>query len=84
MTELPVTAPFTQVLAIDVVADDVEQPIVLEPLRKFPVVRDLVVDRQRMFDGLKTVEAWIEIDGAYVDRHLSELAGDEDLSRYIL
>jgi ATP-dependent HslUV protease ATP-binding subunit HslU len=26
----------------------------------------------------------IEIDGAYVDRHLSELAGDEDLSRYIL
>ena len=26
----------------------------------------------------------IEIDAAYVDQHLSELARDEDLSRYIL
>ena len=25
-----------------------------------------------------------EIDGAYVDAHLDELAGNEDLSRYIL
>ena len=26
----------------------------------------------------------VVIDAAYVDRHLGELAGDEDLSRYIL
>jgi ATP-dependent HslUV protease ATP-binding subunit HslU len=26
----------------------------------------------------------LEIDAAYVDRHLGELAGNEDLSRYIL
>lgn len=39
--------------------------IVLEPMSKFPVVRDLMVDRQRMFDQLKRVRAWIPIDGTY-------------------
>ena len=41
------------------------QPIVLEPMSKFPLVRDLVVDRARMFDDLKKVQAWIEIDGTH-------------------
>lgn len=40
-------------------------PIVLEPLTKFPVVRDLQVDRQPMFDALKKVKAWVPIDGTY-------------------
>jgi succinate dehydrogenase / fumarate reductase iron-sulfur subunit len=39
--------------------------IVLEPLRKFPLVRDLVVDRSRLFEALKQVHAWIEIDGTH-------------------
>ena len=30
-----------------------DQPIVLEPMSKFPVVRDLYVDRSRMFESLK-------------------------------
>ncbi len=42
-----------------------EGPIVLEPLTKFAVVRDLVVDRDPMFQGLKRVKAWIPIDGTY-------------------
>lgn len=45
--------------------DKLEQPIKLEPMGTFPIVRDLVVDRQRMFDGLKKVKAWIPIDGTY-------------------
>ena len=40
-------------------------PIVLEPMLTFPVIRDLVVDRSRMFDALKRVMAWIPIDGTY-------------------
>jgi succinate dehydrogenase / fumarate reductase iron-sulfur subunit len=40
-------------------------PITLEPLSKFPLVRDLMVDRSRIFKGLKQVKAWIEIDGAW-------------------
>lgn len=39
--------------------------IVLEPMTKFPVVRDLVVDRSKMFEHLKRVKAWIELDGAH-------------------
>jgi succinate dehydrogenase / fumarate reductase iron-sulfur subunit len=39
--------------------------IKLEPMSKFPVVRDLVVDRSRMFEDLKRVRAWIELDGSH-------------------
>jgi succinate dehydrogenase / fumarate reductase iron-sulfur subunit len=39
--------------------------VTLEPMSKFPVVRDLVVDRSRMFDSLKRVKAWIQLDGSY-------------------
>lgn len=45
--------------------DKLEQPIRLEPMSTFPVVRDLVVDRSRMFDAMKKVKAWIPIDGTY-------------------
>ena len=39
--------------------------IQLEPMSKFPVLRDLVVDRARMFQALKKVKAWIPVDGYY-------------------
>lgn len=45
--------------------DNFTQPISLEPMRSFPVTRDLMVDRSRMFDALKRVEAWIPIDGTH-------------------
>jgi succinate dehydrogenase / fumarate reductase iron-sulfur subunit len=38
----------------------------LEPMTKFPVVRDLVVDRSRMFEALKRVRAWVPVD-SYID-----------------
>jgi succinate dehydrogenase / fumarate reductase, iron-sulfur subunit len=49
---------------IDRLAPD-GRAIVLEPMTKFPVVRDLVVDRSRMFEDLKRVKAWIQLDGAH-------------------
>ncbi len=39
--------------------------ITLSPMTKFPVVRDLWVDRQRMFDALAQVKAWVPIDGTH-------------------
>ncbi|OGS18785.1 MAG: succinate dehydrogenase iron-sulfur subunit, partial [Elusimicrobia bacterium RIFOXYA2_FULL_40_6] len=45
--------------------DNLEQPLRLEPMSKFPVIRDLKVGRQFMFDALKRVKAWIPIDGTY-------------------
>src|SRR5215210_4654495 len=44
---------------------DPHKPITLEPMSKFPNVRDLVVDRSEMFEHLKRVQAWVEIDGTY-------------------
>ena len=45
--------------------DKLDQPITLEPMTKFPVVRDLIVDRSRMFEALKQLSVWIPIDGSY-------------------
>tara|TARA_R110002049_G_scaffold309268_1_gene519620 strand:- start:161549 stop:162403 length:855 start_codon:yes stop_codon:yes gene_type:complete len=39
--------------------------IVLEPMSKFPVVRDLVVDRSRLFHALERVKAWVPVDSYY-------------------
>lgn len=44
-----------------------EPEITLEPMTKFPVVRDLLVDRSRMFQALTRVKAWVPVDG-YLDR----------------
>jgi len=41
------------------------QVITLEPLSKFPVIRDLKVDRSVLFEHLKKVKAWINIDGTF-------------------
>ena len=49
---------------VDVLGPD-GKTIVLEPMTKFPVVRDLIVDRSRMFENLKRVKAWISLDGSH-------------------
>ncbi len=39
--------------------------IELQPMSKFPVVRDLCVNRRRLFRSLEKVKAWIPVDGYY-------------------
>jgi succinate dehydrogenase / fumarate reductase iron-sulfur subunit len=39
--------------------------ITIEPMSKFPIVRDLLVDRGRMFEDMKRVRAWIDLDGTH-------------------
>ncbi|WP_256759836.1 succinate dehydrogenase iron-sulfur subunit [Cohnella sp. WQ 127256] len=51
--------------ACSTLIDKLEQPVRLEPMSTFPVVRDLVINRERMFNALKKVKAWIPIDGTY-------------------
>lgn len=51
--------------ACSTLIDNLEQPIIIEPLSKFKVIRDLIVDRSKMFEGLKKVRAWVDIDGTY-------------------
>jgi succinate dehydrogenase / fumarate reductase iron-sulfur subunit len=37
--------------------------ITLAPFTKFPLIRDLCVDRTKMFDALKKVRGWVSVDG---------------------
>lgn len=42
-----------------------EPLITLAPFTKFPLVRDLMVDRSRMFENLKRVHGWIDTAGSH-------------------
>lgn len=52
-------------LIANIIKESGERTILLAPFTKFPLVRDLIVDRDRMFDDLKRVHAWIDVDGTY-------------------
>src|SRR2546423_15151881 len=52
-------------MACSALIDNLDQPVKLEPFSKFPVVRDLATDRSVLFENLKTVKAWVPIDGTY-------------------
>ena len=52
-------------MACSALVAHLEQPIRLEPLSKFPIIRDLSVDRSVLFENLKRVKAWVPVDGTY-------------------
>jgi len=52
-------------MACSALVDNLEKPIKLEPFSKFPIIRDLAVDRSVLFENLKAVKAWVPIDGTY-------------------
>jgi succinate dehydrogenase / fumarate reductase iron-sulfur subunit len=60
------------------------EPITLEPLSKFPVVRDLFVDRKRLFDDLKRSKCWVPIDGTYDLGPGPEISQELQEERYVL
>lgn len=49
----------------DCLLESSDDTVTLQPMSKFPNVRDLKVDRSEMFDHLKRVHAWMELDGSY-------------------
>lgn len=50
---------------VDRLLEDHAEEIELRPMTKFPVLRDLMVDRSRLFHNLKRVKAWVPVDGYY-------------------
>jgi succinate dehydrogenase / fumarate reductase iron-sulfur subunit len=50
---------------VDRLLADHSPSIELRPLTKFPVIRDLVVDRRRLFRALEKVQGWVPVDGYY-------------------
>ena len=51
--------------ACSALVDTLQQPITLEAMDKFKVVRDLLIDRQPFYDALRKVKAWVDIDGSF-------------------
>jgi succinate dehydrogenase / fumarate reductase iron-sulfur subunit len=54
---------------VDRLLEDNPVEIELRPASKFPIVRDLMVDRSRMFQALKRIKGWIPVDGYYERVH---------------
>jgi succinate dehydrogenase / fumarate reductase, iron-sulfur subunit len=50
---------------VDRLLEESSNEIELQPMTKFPVVRDLMVDRSRLFRSLQRVKAWVPVDGYY-------------------
>ncbi len=69
---------------IDEYAPNDGDEITLEPMSKFPVVRDLWVDRARLFDALKRVKAWVPIDGTYALGAGPRESAEKSESRYVM
>jgi succinate dehydrogenase / fumarate reductase, iron-sulfur subunit len=71
-------------MACSALVDHLEQPIRLEPMTKFPVVRDLAVDRDIMFKNLQRMKAWVPIDGTYDLGEGPKMAPDDQEKAYPL
>ena len=70
--------------ACSALIDDLEMPVVVEPLDKFPVIRDLVVDRSSMFENLKKLQAWVDVDGYHALGAGPRLDPEVARMRYVL
>jgi succinate dehydrogenase / fumarate reductase, iron-sulfur subunit len=57
--------------------------LTLAPMTKFPVLRDLSVDRSRLFHNLTRVKAWVPIDGTYYQPPTKEVPESQE-TRYTL
>ncbi len=51
--------------ACSALCDTLEQPIELRPMTKYPLIRDLAVDRSRIFADFKRVRAFVDLDGTH-------------------
>ncbi len=64
--------------------DHLGDEITLEPMTKFPLVRDLCVDRSRLFETLKRVKAWIPIDGTHALGPGPRISSEQQQEDYVL
>jgi succinate dehydrogenase / fumarate reductase iron-sulfur subunit len=65
---------------VDRLLEDDPDGIELRPMSKFPVLRDLCVDRRRMFQSLEKLKAWVEVDD-YFDRGAGPKEAQESQER---
>lgn len=49
----------------DIIKATSSSTITIAPMSKFPLIRDLVIDRDVMFENLKKVRAWVDVDDSF-------------------
>jgi succinate dehydrogenase / fumarate reductase iron-sulfur subunit len=69
-------------LACKVMIRDLKQPIVVEPIRGLPVIRDLVVDMEPFFEGYKEVKPWLIVDEDEKEPPRERIQSQENRERY--
>jgi succinate dehydrogenase / fumarate reductase, iron-sulfur subunit len=69
-------------LACKVMIRDLKQPIVIEPIRGLPVIRDLVVDMEPFFEGYKEVKPWLMVDEDEKEPPRERIQSQQDRERY--
>lgn len=72
------------VLIEQVLQESKSDTITLAPFALYPLVRDLVVNRNEMFENLKKIKAWIEVDDALDKGFGPKISPDVQEERYIL
>ena len=69
-------------LACKVLVKDLKQPIRVEPIRGFPVLRDLIVDMEPFFDGYLAVKPWLITDDREHEPERERIQSPEERERY--
>lgn len=58
--------------------------VTLAPFTKFPLIRDLIVDRSKILEDLKDLHAWIEQDGSFMKGFGPKISQDKQEKMYVL
>ncbi len=69
-------------LACKVLISDLKEPIVVEPIRGLPVIRDLVVDMEPFFAGYRAVMPWLIPDPDETEPARERLQTPEERERF--
>ena len=67
---------------VDRLLEDEPGEIELRPMTKFPVIRDLMIDRTRLFRSLSRQKAWVPVDGYYDMGPGPRISADEQQASY--
>jgi succinate dehydrogenase / fumarate reductase iron-sulfur subunit len=70
--------------ACSALIDNIGTEITIEPMKKFPLVRDLCVDRSSLFETLKRVKAWVPIDGTHALGPGPRVSREEQQKNYVM
>lgn len=66
----------------NIIQETKSSTITIAPFTKFPLVKDLIVDRKRMFNDLKKVKAWVPVDQMYAHTYAAEITPVKQQAMY--